>query len=175
MSRSLSSHAALPLAHAGLRGLIVLNWIGGVLILALLVLLPNREWIMSAFKLAPSSDADQVIMGMRAIAGLGLVGIPLNYLILKWLLAVVETVRAGDPFVPVNANRLRSIAWALLGLQLVGIAIGAIAKSISTPAHPIKLSAGFSVTGWLAVLLIFVLARVFDEGTLMREDLEGMV
>jgi hypothetical protein len=175
MSHPESSGAALPIAHAGLRILIVLNWIGGAIILALLILLPNREWIMSAFKLAPSPDADQVIMGMRAIAGLGLVGIPLNYLILRGLLAVVETVRAGDPFVAVNADRLRAIAWTLLGLQLIGIAIGTIAKSISTPAHPIKLSAGFSVTGWLAVLLIFVLARVFEEGTLMREDLEGMV
>ena len=35
--------------------------------------------------------------------------------------------------------------------------------------------AGFSVTGWLAVLLTFLLARVFAEGTLMRDDLEGTV
>jgi hypothetical protein len=31
------------------------------------------------------------------------------------------------------------------------------------------------VTGWLAVLLLFVLARVFDYGTRMRDDLEGTV
>ena len=29
--------------------------------------------------------------------------------------------------------------------------------------------------GWLAVIMTFVLARVFAEGTLMREDLEGTV
>ena len=29
--------------------------------------------------------------------------------------------------------------------------------------------------GWLAVLLTFLLARVFAEGTLMRDDLEGTV
>ena len=175
MSRSLSPGPALPIAHAVLRILVVLNWLGGAAILALLVLMPNREWIMSAFKLEPSPDTDQLIMGMRAIAGLGLVAIPLNYLILKWLLAMVGTVRAGDPFVAVNADRLRSIAWCLLGLQLLSIAIGTIAKTISSPAHPLKLDAGFSMTGWLAVLLTFLLARVFEEGTLMREELEGTV
>jgi hypothetical protein len=70
---------------------------------------------------------------------------------------------------------LRRIAWALLVLQLLGLVIGAIAKGLSTPAHPINVDAGFSVNGWLAVLLTFVLARVFAEGALMREDLEGTV
>jgi hypothetical protein len=87
----------------------------------------------------------------------------------------VETVRAGDPFVAENASRLQAIAWALLTLQLLSLVIGAIARAVSTPAHPLELDAGFSVTGWLAVLLTFLLARVFAEGTLMREDLEGTV
>jgi hypothetical protein len=33
----------------------------------------------------------------------------------------------------------------------------------------------FSVTRWIAVLLLFVLARVFEQGARMREDLEGTV
>jgi hypothetical protein len=53
--------------------------------------------------------------------------------------------------------------------------IGTIGKSVSTPAHPVDLDAGFSINGWLAVLLTFLLARVFAEGTRMREDLEGTV
>jgi len=47
--------------------------------------------------------------------------------------------------------------------------------AISTPAHPLHLDAGFSINGWLAVLLTFLLARVFAEGAAMREDLEGTV
>ena len=74
-----------------------------------------------------------------------------------------------------NAERLRAIAWTLLALQSLSIVIGAIGKSISTPAHPVDLNAGFSINGWLAVLLTFLLARVFAEGTLMRDDLEGTV
>jgi hypothetical protein len=175
MSKSSSSSAALPIAHVVLRILIVLNWVMGAAILALLVVLPNEQWIMSAFKLSPSPEAERLVMAMRAIAVLGLATIPLNYVVLKRLLAIVETVRAGDPFVTANAYRLQTIAWALLALQLLSVVIGAIAKSVSTPAHPLHLDAGFSISGWLAVLLTFLLARVFAEGALMREDLEGTV
>lgn len=170
-----TSFPALPIAHVVLRILIVLNWLMGAAILVLLVVMPNEQWIMSAFKLAPSPDADRLVMGLRAVAVLGLAAVPLNYALLKRLLAIVETVRAGDPFVAANAHRLRAIAWILLALQLLSLVIGAIGKSISTPAHPVHLDAGFSINGWLAVLLTFLLARVFAEGAHMREDLEGTV
>ena len=175
MSKPIPSSAALPIAHAALRILIVLNWLGGAAILALLVVMPNEQWIMSAFKLSPSPDTARLVMGLRAIAVLGLATIPLNYGILKRMLAIVGTVRAGDPFVATNASRLQAIAWLLLSLQLLSIVIAAIAATVSTEAHPVKLDAGFSINGWLAVLLTFLLARVFAEGTLMREDLEGTV
>jgi hypothetical protein len=167
--------AALPIAYVLLRILIVLNWIMAAVIVALLVVSPNEQWIMTAFKLGPSPEASRLVMGLRAIAVLGLAAIPLNYVVLKRLQTMVETVRAGDPFVAANASRLRAIGWSLLALQLIGIVIGAIAKAVSTPAHPLKIDAGFSINGWLAVLLTFVLARVFAEGTLMRDDLAGTV
>ena len=175
MPRSTTPSAALPIAYGVLRILIVVNWLGGAAILALLVAMPNEQWIMRAFKLSPSPDAERLVMGLRAVAVLGLAVIPLNHAVLKRLLAIVETVRAGDPFVAANADRLQAIAWALLTLQLLSIAIGAIGKAVSTPAHPVHLDAGFSINGWLAVLFAFLLARVFAEGTLMRDDLEGTV
>ncbi len=167
--------AALPIAYVLLRILILLNWLMCAVILVLLVAMPNEQWIMSAFDLSPGPDAERLVMGLRAVAVIGLATIPLNYMILKRLVAMVETVRAGDPFVAANAYRLRTIAWALLTLQLLGLIIAAIAKAVSTAAHPVDLDAGFSINGWLAVILTFVLARVFAEGTLMREDLEGTV
>ena len=175
MLRRSSSSAALPIAHVALRSLIVVNWLFGAAILALLVLAPTEEWIMRALKLPPSPEADGVILGLQAIAVVGLAAIPLNHAVLKRLLAIVETVRAGDPFVAANATRLQTIAWTLLTLQLLSLLVAGIAKSVSTPAHPLDLDAGFSINGWLAVLLTFLLARVFAEGTLMRDDLEGTV
>jgi hypothetical protein len=170
-----SSSAALPMAYIVLRIVIVVNWLFGAAILALLVVMPNEQWIMKAFKLAPSPEAERLVMGLRAIAVVGLASIPLNHVVFRRLLSMVETVRAGDPFVAANAYRLQAIAWALLTLQLLSLVIGAIARAISTPAHPVKLDAGFSISGWLAVLLTFVLARVFAEAARMREDLEGTV
>ena len=175
MSKPISSSAALPITYVFLRILVVVNWLGGVAILALLLVTPNEQWIMSAFKLSPSPDTERLVLGLRAIAVLGLAVIPLNYAILKRLLAIVGTVREGNPFVAANASRLQAIAWVLLTLQIISLVIGAIAKAVSTPAHPLHLDAGFSINGWLAVLLTFLLARVFAEGAVMREDLEGTV
>lgn len=167
--------AALPIAYVVLRLLILLNWLIGAAILALLLFMPNAQWIMSAFELSPSPDTDRLILGLRAVAVLGLITIPINHSVLKRLLAMVETVRSGDAFVAANAERLQAIAWALVALQLISIVIAAIGKAVSTPAHPVNLDAGFSINGWLAVLLTFVLARVFAEGAQMREELEGTV
>jgi Protein of unknown function (DUF2975) len=141
----------------------------------LLVAMPTERWIMSALELSPLPEADRLITGLHAMAVVGLAAVPLNYAVLKRLLAIVETVRAGDPFVAANASRLQAVAWALLALQILSLVIGTIARIISTPAHPIDVDAGFSINGWLAVLLTFLLARVFAEGTLLRDDLEGTV
>ena len=175
VSRPGSPSAALPIAHVALRVLILLNWVPAIAILALLFALPHERWILSAFEIQPSPDADRLINGLRAIAVVGLAVVPLNYLVLTRLLAILGTVRAGDPFVAENASRLQAIAWTLLALQVLSLVIAAIAKSISSPAHPVDLDAGFSINGWLAVLLTFVVARVFAEGARMRDDLEGTV
>ena len=84
-------------------------------------------------------------------------------------------MRLGDPFVAANADRLNVIGWILVALQFLSITIAAIGKMISTEAMPVHLDAGFSISGWLAVLLTFVLAQVFAEGARMRDDLEGTV
>ena len=175
MSEPASSSPALPIASALLRILVVLNWLMFAAIVALLVAMPNEQWIMNAFGHSPGPEAERLVMGLRAAAVLGLAVFVLNYFVFKRLLAIVDTVRTGDPFVAANAIRLKAIAWALVGLQLLSIVIGAIGDAVSTPAQPVDLDAGFSVNGWLAVLLTFLLARVFAEGTRMRDDLEGTV
>ena len=167
---------ALPIAYAFLRILILLNWLFGACVLGLLAFtFANEPWTMKALGVAGMSDSAQVMWAMRGIATLGAAAVPVNYMILKRLLKMVDTVRAGDPFVAANAYRLHAIAWLLVALQLISMTIAGIGRVISTPEHPFHLDAGFSASGWLAVVLCFVLARVFAEGTLMREDLEGTV
>lgn len=174
MSRS--HGAALPIAYVVLRILIVLNWLYGAAILGLLAFtLVNEPWFMKAIDVPSGTNAQPIMAGLRAIAALGIFAVPLNHVILTRLRRMVETVGRGDPFVAANAYRLNAIAWALLALQVLSMIIGGIGKAISSREFPLHLDAGFSISGWLAVILTFVLARVFAEGTLMREDLEGTV
>jgi hypothetical protein len=167
---------ALPAAWILLRILIVLNWLIGAAIAALLIAtFVAQQWTFTALGIGPEDQIRSMIVGLQAVAALGLVTIPLNHGMFRRMLRIVETVRVGDPFVAANAYRLNAIAWVLLALQVISMIIGGIGRAISTPQHPLHLDAGFSATGWLAVLLTFVLARVFAEGTLMREDLEGTI
>lgn len=172
MSRS----SALPAAYVFLRLLTVVNWCFCAAVLALLIFtFINEPWTMKALGVAGMSDANRVMWAMRGIAALGVAAGPVNYMILKRLLVMVETVRAGDPFVAANAYRLQAIAWLMVALQVISMTIAAIGRVITTAEHPFHLDAGFSVNSWLAIILTFVLARVFAEGTAMREDLEGTI
>lgn len=168
--------SALPVAWVTLRILIVANRLSGVATLALLIAtIAVEQWTFAALGITLLSGIPAMIIGLRAIAALGVAAVALNDIVLRRLREIVETVRRGDPFVAANANRLQVIAWLLLGLQLLSLVIGGIGEMISTPAQPLHLDAGFSPGGWLAVLLTFVLARVFAEGALIREDIEGTV
>lgn len=171
-----ATSAALPVARAVLRLLVIANGLYGLGILALLVSLMVAEgWTLDALGARPDAASASLGLGFKAVAGLGLLTVPLHFAILQRLRAMVETVRSGDPFVAINATRLQAIAWALLALQVISLAIDGIARAVSTPAQPLHLDAGFSMSGWLAVLLTFVLAQVFAEGARLREDLAGTV
>src|SRR4051812_23421543 len=106
-----SQSAALPIARVVLRILIVLNWLVFAATLVLLFIAPHERWLMVSLHLAPSPEATRILWGMRGIAVIGLITIPLYHLILTRLLAIVGTVRDGDPFVLANAARLQAIAW----------------------------------------------------------------
>lgn len=174
MSRTTS--AALPIAYVVLRVLVILNWLYAACLIALLSYsFINEPFLMRALKLGSPAENPALVMGVRAIAALGILTVPFNLAMLKRLLAMVDTVRSGDPFVAANAYRLNTIAWILLALQVIGLIVWAIGKAVSTQAHPLHLDAGFSPAGWLAVVMTFVLARVFAEGALMRQDLDGTV
>src|SRR4051794_10187479 len=135
MSNQNSPIAALPVAQFVLRTLIILNWMYAVAILALLVVsIANEPWFISALEISGSTEPERLLTAFRAIIVLGLAAVPLHYAVLRRLLAIVNTVRSGDPFVTENALRLRSIGWVLVALNLLSIIIGAIGASVSTKA-----------------------------------------
>jgi hypothetical protein len=148
----------------------------GALILTLLVASLVAEGpVMGALGVRPAIGSSTLVLGMRLIMVIGICAVPVVHFVLTRLLSIVETVRLGNPFVSANAARLKAIAWAILALELMHFAVGAVAASVSSAAVPLNFSWGFSLTRWLAVLMLFVLARVFEQGARMREDLEGTV
>jgi hypothetical protein len=166
----------LALSSTVLRVLTKLNLLLGALILALLIAsLIADTWFKRAFGVSPGNSNFMLLTGMRLIMVIGILSAPVVHFILTRLLMIVETVGTGNPFVAANAARLQSIAWALLALELAHYAVGAVAAGLSSAGLPVDISWGFSLTRWLAVLLLFVLARVFEQGARMREDLEGTV
>ena len=159
-----------------LRVLIKLNLLMGALIMALLIAsLVAEAPVMRALGVRPDQFNARLFFGMRVIMVIGICTVPVVHFVSQRLLMIVATVSTGNPFIVVNAARLRAIAWALLALDLIHFAVGAVGSSVSSAAGPLHLSWGFSLTRCIAVLLLFVLARVFEEGARMREELEGTV
>ena len=166
----------LALSSRVLRVLTKLNLLMGALIMALLIAsLIAEAPVMRALGVRPALSNSMLFIGMRLIMVIGICAVPVVHFILTRLLMIVDTVSTGNPFVAANAARLQAIAWALLALELTHYSVAAVAASVSSVAVPLNISWGFSLTRWLAVLLLFVLARVFEEGARMREELEGTV
>ena len=157
-----------------LRALILANLVFGGLVLALFIAsLIAEDWVWTALGVRPNGSNATLFLWGRVVMVIGIGSVPFTYIVLTRLLAIVETVRLGDAFVAGNAARLKTMAWALLGLELLHLAVGAVAVALSNTQMDLDWS--FSVTRWLAVLLLFVLAQVFDDGARMRDDLKGTV
>jgi len=121
-----------------------------------------------------AAHAGPILTGMRVMLAAGILAVGVAYVFLRLLAAILATVAAGDPFIAENGVRLRRMGFALLVYQLGDLALGVIDHWLdllgadTVPWFP-------SLGGWLVVVLLFVLARVFAVGAAMRDDLEGTV
>ncbi|TCJ41329.1 DUF2975 domain-containing protein [Parafrankia sp. BMG5.11] len=104
--------------------------------------------------------------------------------LLVWFLVnlrrIIESVGDGDPFIPVNADRLSRMAWIMIGVQLAALPLGAMAMYLETvmgDADSMHAQAeyGLDFGAIILVIVLFVLSRVFRQGAAMRDDLEGTV
>ena len=155
-------------------------WVVNRIFLAAVVLGLLGSWIFSGLFAAflgrsiAAGDLPSVMIGMRVEIVLGIAMSVVADRLLLALAAIVASAGAGDPFIAANVRRLRYIGWCLLTLQLFvipGYLIGICFPAMGPAApHP-----DISIAGWISVLMIFVLARVFATGSAMRDDLEGTV
>jgi hypothetical protein len=94
---------------------------------------------------------------------------------LRDLRRVIDSVGEGNPFAPVNAQRLTRMGWITVAVELISIKAGGLAAYLTHHFRREHIDIGLSLGGVLLALVLFILARVFREGAKMREELEGTV
>src|SRR5687767_10760072 len=97
--------SALALSRALLRVLRVLNLIYAAGIAILLVGgVVAADIFFHAIGFRVAVDNPALMLGLRVIMVAGIAAAALTHLVLGRLLAIVDSVRAGDPFIAVNAR-----------------------------------------------------------------------
>ena len=111
------------------------------------------------------------------ICGLGFAFMALSYQFLRKLVAIIDSLGEGSPFIPENARRLRTMAWMVLAIQGLTLLVAPIAVWLqhAIPYGRVHIVASVSLEGLIAALLLFILARVFDHGIRLEQDVEGTV
>ncbi|MGB3378798.1 MAG: DUF2975 domain-containing protein [Allopontixanthobacter sediminis] len=159
--------------------IVVLAIAGAALVIALPLMLFNQAALLAEL----AADGKDIVPGVITAAAFVLAGaaglMALGVYFLLLLRRIVNSVGEGDPFIPDNAKRLSRMGWVAIIAQAAAVPIGiAFVWVVGIAADPndhVDNDFGFSGTGVLLVLILFILARVFRKGTEMREELEGTV
>ena len=174
-----------PLLMAGKIITILAQGVMALAAAALAITLPVLLFMQDKINLeiAEKHGADAGPLPIVAIAiviALALAAVALLFVFFGKLRRIISTVGEGDPFVPDNADRLSAMAWIMLGVYLLGIAIAAAGVTVAGWAQQfegVHVASGisFDASSILLVIILFILARVFRQGAAMRDDLEGTV
>lgn len=148
------------------------------IVLALVSAILPFYWTEALTHLAaekPKLDPEGLLPMLYVIFAFAIAAMGLAWTIMRKLLAIIATVQEGDPFVRANALRLKAIGWMMVAGYMLGFPLSIVAAKVADKIGDNDVSTDFSLTGLLAILLVFVLAGVFEQGAAMREDMEGTV
>lgn len=164
----------LRFARSTLKILNVANWIVGIAIMALFAVwafvMPDRIGAI-AVKTHPELAADSVIAALRVSLLAIPVMIAVIHKLLASLVAIIDTIPAGTVFSIENAARLRTVAWMMVAASALDDVWGIVCTNLIGPYFMWS----FTLTGWIAALMLFVLGMVWHQGAAMQADLEGTV
>lgn len=172
-----SSQPVLLVTRAVIVLIIGLIAVAATILVATAVILPFY-WTEVAQQIAvekPGLDAAALYPWIYVVFALGLVALALILSIMRKLLAIVGSVAQGDPFAMANAVRLKAIGWLMVALQLIGVPLALAAGEAADLFGRNNVGFDFSLNAVLSILLVFVLAGVFEQGAAMRDELEGTV
>lgn len=129
----------------------------------------HREFLTAelARQGVPEPGLTMVVLLIALILVLCIMGI----IFLRHLYRMVQSVKLGDPFNPVNADRLRAMGW----LTLIAQPIFWLIRVAAHWFEKFDVNVSLNLSGFLFAITLFILARVFRTGAAMREELEGTV
>lgn len=155
----------------------IINWVFAALFAFLGILLvvdPGQFRIGLTERFFDPAQADVVLTYLMFTCFMVVPVAVAAHIILTRLVAMIRDTIGGAAFSETNANRLRMIAWMLLAINIIDLAFGQLSIWASAQTGE-YFGWSFSLTGWLAVPLLLVLARLFRDGAAMQSDLEGTV
>ena len=163
--------ARLVVRVAWMTNRVFLLAVGAAFILSLIFAAEFASFLVQS---NPGVDLASEMAGLRMEMLFGVVMAVATDRLLSALGMIVASAGEGDPFVAANARRLRTIGWSLLALQFLDI-VAALLPRFYPSLGSAAPAGDISVGGWLAVLMVFVLSRVFAAGAVMRDELEATV
>jgi len=166
------------LAQTAVQAVRAMCWLG---ILAALLAIPllayDRRWLLDSVHDAHAAAVHGSDLFLHFCIGLGSIValLVLCLVFLRHLSRLLRSAAGARPFTHANAQRLQLMAWLMLAMEVLSIIIGVYASWMGPDFAWMEVGGGMSITGLIAVLMLFVLARVFAAGAAMRDDLDGVI
>ena len=105
------------------------------------------------------------------VAGAAFAYLAISALIFRLLIRIVQTLRMGDPFHPLNVRRLHQIGAAFASVTL-GVWAGQFLVARFVRGAMAEPSLFDLITPSFAVIILVVIAEVFREGARLRRESE---
>ncbi len=127
----------------------------------------------------PATNLPMEITTLDIVPTLGMMGAAavLLYLFsvfLKALRHLVLSVETGQPLTMVNAGRLRLMGWLSLSIQILVVCMIPLGLLGDDPLLDVDTVVDL-VEGTIITGILFILARVFEHGARIQDELEGTV
>ncbi len=166
--KALEKKTLATLFAIGLNVARIVIWIslaGLTIAMVLVPLLPMLiDWVTQFDNVHVESDVEiepgDFVKLARAYVSLGV-----GLYVIERLLELLRTIRIGTPFVAANALRFRRIGHALLLGEAAKFVFGIAGAAVGS-----EININLSVTSFIAIASVFVLAEIFAEGARMKEE-----
>ena len=137
--------------------------VGCVLIASMIV---GVDWMDALRDGATDPDGNYELTGRLTLLG-AFLACGFTWWIINRLRRILLSVNQGDAFEFANVKRLQAVGFGLIGIQLTALLLVLVAPQAigQSPSDY-----DFDLGSWLGILVVFILAEVFRQGSAMRDE-----